>query len=617
MMKQLTTILLAFTLSFTIKADYLTEIDAWTGQGKNYSVLVIDFADTTKPSSFMWGIRYDTDSITGQELLDAVIAADSKFSGKAVSFITDLYYKNIKGESEGSNWYWLTYSLANEGGNWESNMGNTSTIGNGQAFGAVFSNAWPGNNPAASISADELPSEKTLTKTDDIIQWIGKGKNASLLVVDFKDGSNQPSFAWGVQYDSDSLTGQQIIDAVIAADTNLKGTFDGFITDVYYKQHEGITPIDYSKFWAAYTSNGNYTWVSNNGNSTKLGNNQWFGVSFTVYPNSLSPTTAVTAIINSNGIGDVVVVEPTVTPSVKGIAMDDTKIKLWADGITINRGYINIQNKLAEDNGSVKASYGIPENALGQATGQATDVVSLGDSGTAILTFGNKMNYVITNGTGADFVVFENAFNATNLELAFVEVSSDGINYTRFPTESKTQTATQVGAFGSLNPSQIFGFAGIHPAGVGTPFDLEVLAGISGLDINQITHVKIVDAVGAVSGIGTSFDDFNNPVNDPFPTAFKSGGFDLEAVGVLNYDVASGVSSAKSKLVSVYPNPTASSISITGVTPIGVSLIDYSGRELILENNTNINLEGYNEGNYILKITTLEGVVTEHIQIKR
>lgn len=617
-MKKLTTFLLALMLSFSIKADYLNDINAWTGQGENYSVLVIDFADATKPSSFMWGVRYDSDSISGQELLDAVIAADPNFSGTMASFITDVYYKTFEGKTPSDfSWYWLTYSLSAEGGNWGSNNGNSTKLGNGQAFGAVYSNAWPGNNPATAISADELPSEKAVTTTSDIIQWIGKGENASLFVVDFQDGTTPSSFAWGVRYDSDSLTGQQIVDAVLAADTNLKGSFDGFITDVFYKEHEGVTPVDYAKFWAAYTSNGDYNWTSNNGNSTKLGNNQWFGISFTEYPNSISPSSAVTAVINSNGIGDVVVVEPTVKPSVEGIAMDDSKIKLWADGITVNRGYINIQNPLAEDDGSVRASYGIPENALGQATGTATDVVSLGDSGTAVLTFSNNMNYVITNGEGADFVVFENAFNATNLELAFVEVSSDGVNFVRFPAKSLTSTATQVGSFGALDPSKIFGMAGIHPAGVGTPFDLEILAGISGLDINQITHVKIVDAVGVISGVGTSFDTLNNPINDPFPTAFKSGGFDLEAVGVLNYDVASGVSAELSKLVSVYPNPTTSSITITGVSPIGLSLIDYSGRELVLDNTSLVNLDNFDEGSYILKITTLEGVVIEKIQIRR
>ena len=85
------------------------------------------------------------------------------------------------------------------------------------------------------------------------------------------------------------------------------------------------------------------------------------------------------------------------------------------------------------------ASFGSAASALGPAdaydfgTGlpstSPTTVVSLGDGGSITLTFAHPLS----DGTGPDLAVFENAFNDTFLELAFVEVSSDGANFVRFP----------------------------------------------------------------------------------------------------------------------------------------------------------------------------------------
>ena len=114
------------------------------------------------------------------------------------------------------------------------------------------------------------------------------------------------------------------------------------------------------------------------------------------------------------------------------IYKDSTIIKSWATGIEIYRGYINIADHEVTYNGSNKATFGYPAIALGAAQESSYDVVSLGDAGMATLTFDRP----IVNGSGPDFVVFENGFSDTFLELAFVEVSSDGNRFVRFPAVS-------------------------------------------------------------------------------------------------------------------------------------------------------------------------------------
>lgn len=204
------------------------------------------------------------------------------------------------------------------------------------------------------------------------------------------------------------------------------------------------------------------------------------------------------------------------------IAFDDEVFVSWAQSCEVERGWQNIM-----DESLGKVISGNEINATGQAD---NSTISLGDAGIALLTF----NPPIMDGEGADFAVFENSFNHTFLELAFVEVSSDGEQFFRFPASSLTTTDEQVNTFGEVEATAIHNLAGKYQGLFGTPFDLAEMDGISGLNTMAITHLRIVDAIGSIDENFASFDAENRVVNDPFPTAFPSGGFDLDAVGVIH-----------------------------------------------------------------------------------
>lgn len=235
------------------------------------------------------------------------------------------------------------------------------------------------------------------------------------------------------------------------------------------------------------------------------------------------------------------------------VASSSPLIKAWAADCAVTRGWLDIARP---DSGFV--SSGAPNDAAGAADGT---LVSLGDSGVAVLTFAQP----IANGAGADFAVFENGFpnpqdgEEAFLELAFVEVSSDGINYARFPTRSLTQTSVQlssIAGLGYINARQIHNLAGKYTAGHGTPFDLAELAGAPGLNINGITHVRIIDVIGSV-GAHASLDDSGSIINDPYPTFFPTGGFDLDAVAVLNTVLSVDESLLGKVQPRIFPNPSS------------------------------------------------------------
>ena len=210
------------------------------------------------------------------------------------------------------------------------------------------------------------------------------------------------------------------------------------------------------------------------------------------------------------------------------IAADDPRFVAWATGYSaFAPGPTDIS-----DAGSPLVSFGVPADAFGPADAGADSlpVVSLGDRGSITLTFARP----IANRAGPDFAVFENSITDTFLELAHVEVSSDGAHFFRFPSVSLTQTATQVGSFGSLDPTNLSNLAGKYRRGFGTPFDLSELPGDLNLDVQNITQVRILDVGGSINPTFGSRDSLGNIINDPFTTPFETGGFDLDAIGVIN-----------------------------------------------------------------------------------
>lgn len=210
-----------------------------------------------------------------------------------------------------------------------------------------------------------------------------------------------------------------------------------------------------------------------------------------------------------------------------GLVATSTSITGWATGFTdFTRGPANIANPTGGN-----ASVGTGSNALGANNGT---VVSLGDGGSITLTF----DKAIRNGSGTDFAVFENGFGSgagVFAELAFVEVSSNGSDFFRLPSISLTQTATQVGAFAVLDPTKIHNLAGQFVAGEGSEFDLQDMIGVSSLlNVNSVTHVRVIDVVGSIDPRYARYDSQGHIVNDPYSTPFVSGGFDLDAVGVVH-----------------------------------------------------------------------------------
>ncbi|MEO0652979.1 MAG: hypothetical protein AAFZ65_20055 [Planctomycetota bacterium] len=180
-----------------------------------------------------------------------------------------------------------------------------------------------------------------------------------------------------------------------------------------------------------------------------------------------------------------------------------------------------------------------PALALGAPRGGglgsgSLDVLTLGEQGSLTLGF----DVEIVDGPGADLIVSENSFLISGsdqvfAEVLYVEVSSDGSTFARFPVQY-TGNGSEMGAYrgvcgglpvlANVDTNTISPFDPVVSGG--EAFDLADLAddpAVTGgaVDLSAIRFVRLVDV-----GVGDT-DDAGTPLGG-------FGGADVDAVTVLN-----------------------------------------------------------------------------------
>jgi hypothetical protein len=250
------------------------------------------------------------------------------------------------------------------------------------------------------------------------------------------------------------------------------------------------------------------------------------------------------------------------------------------------------------------------------AIGKADDIlVSLGDGGEALFYFENP----ISDEPGHDFALFENGFanpadaSMAYLELAEVEVSNDGLTFYKFESISNTDTMLQIAGFGDyMDASLIHNLAGKYRASYGTPFDLSDLSNISTLDRSNIRYVRVRDVVGTIGATNCTLDNSGRKINDPFPTPFPGGGFDLDALGIIHQKYPNHVSTLSTdEEIRIFPNPLQTELHWNhqlNVQWLAIHTLDgrfvYNGKP----NNSSVDVSGLSRGHYYLTLSLSNGV---------
>ena len=602
------------------------DIEFWVGEGENEVVVAISWCSNTE-AALAWGYRFDGAATVFQALTD-IAAADSRLTvvGAAPSNVTyqdgelDLTMQPNPNAQWGDPDYDVPMHSVN--GLMGQNAMSAEPIHDndfvkigGVACG-IMSDDWttiswttPITPATAPVPVDTTDEVDATISADQITYWVGEGENEVVVAISWCSNT-QTALAWGYRFHGDA-TVFEALTAIAASDSHL-AVVGAAPSNVTYQDGEldlTMQPNPNAQWGdpdydvpmhsvnGAMGMNAMSAEPIHDGDFVKIGgvacgimSDDWSTISWTT---TINPATAPTEVGPSDETFDGIVG----TEGCQGIHCQAPAILGWATTCTIERGRQDITTP------GVFATYGTESDGVGAATESTADVVSLGDYGIAVLTF----DIPIQNGDGYDFAVFENSLNDTFLEMAFVEVSSDGVSYFRFPCVSNSPTDVQVNNGGSVDASLIHNLAGKYRAGWGTPFDLEELAGTEGLDVNNITHIRLVDVVGCVEPRYATRDSHGHIINDPYPTPFHSSGFDLDGVAVMNGWRPNGVeeNTMVNHTLTVYPNPCHSTLTLNTEAHDVVMLFNMQGamlqRVVATDDTTALNMQDLPAGLYIVR----------------
>jgi len=132
---------------------------------------------------------------------------------------------------------------------------------------------------------------------NDVKYYVGSGTETAYLVVDFKDGTDDRSYAWGYRFNTgNSETFGGMMAAIANAEPNL--TIDpvtgaGFLNHVTFNSH---TSVGGSDWWSTWSGTSAQTFAMNGGISESLTDGRWYGVSYGFSnPTSQAPVTPIAA----------------------------------------------------------------------------------------------------------------------------------------------------------------------------------------------------------------------------------------------------------------------------------------------------------------------------------
>ena len=304
-------------------------------------------------------------------------------------------------------------------------------------------------------------------------------------------------------------------------------------------------------------------------------------------------------------------------PGTTAMHADSSAFVAWATGCTSERGLMRIDKPHLGYASFGHDSLVLGAPGMGGASEIVYDVISLGDGGMATVTFASP----ICNCEGPDFAVFENGFGIDSdtthtlhfLELAFVEVSSDGEHFFRFPAVTYVSSEKQLGGYGGMVPSQIHNFAGKYDQFYGTPFDLDEVEDNDLLDKNRVTHVRVIDVIGCIKPEYATYDSEGHVVNDPWFTSFETGGFDLEAVGVIHDLAHNDVAENDSEVMALYPNPVKDKLTVKVENLQTIEVYNLVGQLVMTAESSVVDMGSLKEGIYFVRVTADDKTMTKRV----
>ncbi|MDW9381874.1 T9SS type A sorting domain-containing protein [Chryseobacterium sp. JV558] len=251
------------------------DIKFWVGTGSKKAYFIADFNDNSTPNSYAWGYRFDSNDLTMEDLINAIVAAEPKMQVDIpTGYLSILNYNHHTSTIDDS---WITWSGSNASTmTWNNGVGYTPLV-DGKWYGASYGldhYDTPPSTPVAAYSSSwYAPSQVT--------NWVGTGSNKSLVVIDFgtdnANGAN--SFVFGIKYNG-SITADQALQLIQTQVSYFNFTSaNNQISNLSLNSFTGNASG--SDSWKLYKGKDLSSWQTKaNLSQIQLNNDDWLGLSF-------------------------------------------------------------------------------------------------------------------------------------------------------------------------------------------------------------------------------------------------------------------------------------------------------------------------------------------------
>ena len=122
---------------------------------------------------------------------------------------------------------------------------------------------------------------------NEMYYWVGTGNNRAILEIDFNDGLEMESLAFGYKF-SGTVTAEQMITDITTKFPQLTTTITGgMLSDIFFDDHSGLAGSP--DYWMTFSRTASSLWELNWGLTTIVDNGEWFGCSYTGVDSDYNP----------------------------------------------------------------------------------------------------------------------------------------------------------------------------------------------------------------------------------------------------------------------------------------------------------------------------------------
>ena len=216
-----------------------SQIKFWIGEGESEAVFIVNWAEPD--TALAWGYRFVGENVVLKTIMDDIAAVDYRFSYEANgSSINDLHFNDGVLDLSLVSVGWLTY-LINGNSTWD--YFDVATVANGEYVKIGDTHCGTMVDPENWIYVYEKEvaavyplAYEAMIDPAEILYWIGEGENWVIFTVNW----NEPNIAlaWGYRFSEPSVTVEQVMDAIAAADGRFSyiGS-EGWLSDIMYNDY--------------------------------------------------------------------------------------------------------------------------------------------------------------------------------------------------------------------------------------------------------------------------------------------------------------------------------------------------------------------------------------------